>query len=138
MRWIPFWSLFLYSRETPTQMFSCKYCEIFKNNYSEEHLRTAASEWVNWKRWEPKWGTQSGYLFRYSEKANLSRLLTSLLKLSIIKPINNQNCQKSLGFRVKKIMENEEKHKTKLALRSFEPPLSMWKRSVIPKKIMTA
>ena len=24
-------------------MFSCKYCEIFKNTYSEEHLRTAAS-----------------------------------------------------------------------------------------------
>ena len=25
-------------------MFSCEYCEIFKNTYFEEHLRTAASE----------------------------------------------------------------------------------------------
>ena len=24
-------------------MFSCEYCEIFKNTYFEEHLRTAAS-----------------------------------------------------------------------------------------------
>ena len=28
----------------PTQVFSCKYCEIFDNTYFEEHLRTAASE----------------------------------------------------------------------------------------------
>ena len=26
-------------KETPTQVFSCKFGEIFKNNYSEEHLR---------------------------------------------------------------------------------------------------
>ena len=29
--------------ETPTQVFSCEYCEIFKNTYFEEHLRTAAN-----------------------------------------------------------------------------------------------
>ena len=29
-------------KETPRQVFSCKYCEIFKNTYFEEHLRTAA------------------------------------------------------------------------------------------------
>ena len=29
-------------KETPRQEFSCKYCEIFKNTYFEEHLRTAA------------------------------------------------------------------------------------------------
>ena len=29
-------------KETPTQLFFCKYCEIFRNNYFEEHLRTAA------------------------------------------------------------------------------------------------
>ena len=28
-------------KETPTQVFSCEYCEIFKNTYFEEHLRTA-------------------------------------------------------------------------------------------------
>ena len=30
-------------KNTSTQMFSCEYCEIFKNNYFEKHLRTAAS-----------------------------------------------------------------------------------------------
>ena len=28
---------------TTTLMFSCQYCEIFKNTYFEEHPRTAAS-----------------------------------------------------------------------------------------------
>ena len=28
-------------KETPTQMFSCESCEIFKSNYPEEHLPTA-------------------------------------------------------------------------------------------------
>ena len=31
-----------YQKETPTQVFSCKYFEIFKNTYFEKHLRTAA------------------------------------------------------------------------------------------------
>ena len=29
--------------KTLTQVFSCEYCEIFKNTYFEEHLRTAVS-----------------------------------------------------------------------------------------------
>ena len=29
--------------ETPTQVFSCRIYEIFKNTHSEEHLRKAAS-----------------------------------------------------------------------------------------------
>ena len=29
-------------KETPTQVFSCKLCDIFKNIYFEEHLRVAA------------------------------------------------------------------------------------------------
>ena len=42
------WSLCLIKLQTfrpvtPTQVFSCDYCEIFKNSYFEEHLRTAAS-----------------------------------------------------------------------------------------------
>ena len=36
------WSLFFNKvaglLETPTQVFSCKYCEIFKNSFSIEHL----------------------------------------------------------------------------------------------------
>ena len=41
------WSLFLinpegqlqlYLKETPTQVFSCKICDIFKNAYFKEHL----------------------------------------------------------------------------------------------------
>ena len=47
------WSLFLiklqalkgcnFIKNSPTQMFSYEYCEIFNNTYFEEHLRTAAS-----------------------------------------------------------------------------------------------
>ena len=33
----------LYQRETPIQMFSCEVCEVFMNNYFEEHLRTTSS-----------------------------------------------------------------------------------------------
>ena len=37
------WSLFLINlKETPTQGFPCKICDIFKNAYFEEHLRTAS------------------------------------------------------------------------------------------------
>ena len=30
-------------KETPTLVFFCEYCEIFKNIYFEKHLRTTAS-----------------------------------------------------------------------------------------------
>ena len=33
----------LQNKETPTQVFSFEYCEIFKNTYFEEHLGIAAS-----------------------------------------------------------------------------------------------
>ena len=33
----------IYEKENPPQVFSCKYCEIFKNSYFEENHRTAAS-----------------------------------------------------------------------------------------------
>ena len=37
----------LYYKETPTQVFSPEYCEIFlKNTYFEEHLLTAASDFL--------------------------------------------------------------------------------------------
>ena len=32
-----------FTKENPTQVFSCEYCKIFKKAYFEEHLRTAAS-----------------------------------------------------------------------------------------------
>ena len=32
-------------KETPTQVFSCEYCKIFKSTCFEEHLSTAASEY---------------------------------------------------------------------------------------------
>ena len=32
-----------HEKETPTQVFFCEFCQIFNNNYFEEHLRTAAS-----------------------------------------------------------------------------------------------
>ena len=33
----------LYKKGTPTQVFYCEYCEIFKNTYYEKHLPTATS-----------------------------------------------------------------------------------------------
>ena len=30
-------------KETPTQLFSCEFCEIFKYTFSTEHLRATAS-----------------------------------------------------------------------------------------------
>ena len=33
------------SKRDPTQVFSCEYCEIFKNTYFEGHLRTPAYEY---------------------------------------------------------------------------------------------
>ena len=32
------WDFQLYEKETPAKVFSCEFCEIFKNIYSEEHL----------------------------------------------------------------------------------------------------
>ena len=29
----------LYQKETPTEVFSCEFCEIFKNTFFREHLR---------------------------------------------------------------------------------------------------
>ena len=34
----------LYEKETPTPVFSCKYCEMVKNTFLTGHLWTAASE----------------------------------------------------------------------------------------------
>ena len=31
-------------KETPTDVFSCEICDIFKNTYFEKHLRRTASE----------------------------------------------------------------------------------------------
>ena len=33
-------------KETPTQVFSCEYCEILKSIYFEKHLQTTASTLV--------------------------------------------------------------------------------------------
>ena len=45
------WSLFLIKLQarrpkTPIQMFSCEICEILRNTYFEEHLRTTTSKVV--------------------------------------------------------------------------------------------
>ena len=39
------WILFLRpAKETPTQLFSCEFCEIFKSKFFKEHLCVTASE----------------------------------------------------------------------------------------------
>ena len=40
-------------KETPAQVISCEYCEIFKNTYFEEHLQTAVSKTLKVR--ENKW-----------------------------------------------------------------------------------
>ena len=59
-------------------MFSCEYCKIFKNNYFEEHPRTAASE----VRINPKWNLRKQVFFKadvlkYSLKATERHLYWS-------------------------------------------------------------
>ena len=34
----------LLKKETPTQVFSCEFCEIFKNTFPTEHFQAAASD----------------------------------------------------------------------------------------------
>ena len=35
-------------KEVLTQVFSCKFCEIFKNTFFKEHLRATASGYANY------------------------------------------------------------------------------------------
>ena len=35
-----------FNKETPAQVFSCEFCEIFKSTYFEKHLRTAALDFL--------------------------------------------------------------------------------------------
>ena len=78
-------------------------CEPVVKTFSVYWRQELRAEWGQLKTL----GTQLGYLFGYSKKTNLSRLLAMLLWLSIVKPINNRNCQKSLGFRVRNIVKTE-------------------------------
>ena len=70
------WSLFLIKnfkttllKKTPTQVFSCEYCGIFKINCFEEHLRTAVSIRCYFDRISLK---QSGFFTTYSFKILVS------------------------------------------------------------------
>ena len=36
----------LFNKESLIQVFSCEFCEIFKNTFFTEHLRTTASEYL--------------------------------------------------------------------------------------------
>ena len=45
---LKFWGPATLLKKTPTQVLSCEICEIFNNNYFEEHLWTTASKLI-WK-----------------------------------------------------------------------------------------
>ena len=45
----------LSKKETPAQVFSCKFWDIVKNTYFAEHLRTAASVELNKKKFKKPW-----------------------------------------------------------------------------------
>ena len=67
------WSFFwIKLQETPTQVFSCECCEVFKNTFFKKHLRTSAS--VHFKIQNPIQPLAVKYL-RYFEKL-LVRCLT--------------------------------------------------------------
>ena len=48
-------------KETLAQVFSCEFCEIFKNNFFTEHLRTTAYVFCVLKQWKLR-------LFMFLEK----------------------------------------------------------------------
>ena len=57
------WSLFSLKL---FQYNSCEYCEIFKNTYFEEHLRTAASEYrQEWRTTFACWTGWNGVRYNY-------------------------------------------------------------------------
>ena len=45
-------SLQHYKKETLVQVFSCEFCEIFKNTFLKEHLWTTASTSLHKKFWD--------------------------------------------------------------------------------------
>ena len=70
----------LYYKETPTQVFSPEYCEIFlKNTYFEEHLLTVASDFF--KTSTGQWWVATSVLTLFLSSDNL---LTGYEQLSYL------------------------------------------------------
>ena len=57
----------VFRKETPTQVFSCEFCELFKNSYFVEDLQTTGSETLVW-----------GSLFNKNARVTAWRPLTVL------------------------------------------------------------
>ena len=88
----------IYWKENSPQVFSCKYCKIFKNTYFEEHLRTAAfimtyyNHKVSNKHWAPagkiimwvEW-----FLPRFLDLVRDNRILTGLVDRFCFCPLLN-------------------------------------------------
>ena len=45
---LQFWGPATLLKKAPTQVFSCEFCELFKNTYFKEHLRKADSKALAW------------------------------------------------------------------------------------------
>ena len=78
------WSLFfnkvsdlsLLKLQTPTQVHSCKFCKIFKNIFSIEHLRATDSKYTTFQNGQAYFkGFESVPLERYSLKASKNQTL---------------------------------------------------------------
>ena len=68
-------------KETPTQVFSCKFCELFKNTYFVEGLQTAGCEtptrgslfnkvasMTTWRHWRVlEWDSTTGIFCKFCE-----------------------------------------------------------------------
>ena len=71
------WLLMSFPKETPTQVFSCEYCEIFKNICESLPLK---SEWIKNETWESKCSAKklSLNIYYQNSQENTCRLATLL------------------------------------------------------------
>ena len=72
-----------YQKETPTLMFFCEYCEIFKNTYFEEHLWAAAPCFMKKNRLSWRLNNSSKKILNQWKSLNLQFCKTTCLQRGI-------------------------------------------------------
>ena len=74
-----------YQKDTPTQVLSSEYCEVFKNTYFEKHLLTAASDRV---------GSYNVKTIRYNGNRIRHTLYNATLANICLFKVNNKTTRK--------------------------------------------
>ena len=87
-----------------TQVFSYEYCEIFKNIYFEEHLRTADSRYISKKKKLRLKTKKHGYVMSQTERPGTKNKKLGLKKrntldLSVFSPNTRKNEPEKLRVR---------------------------------------